>query len=190
MRKIFSFMAMSVDGYHAGPNQELDWQNLDEEFNAFSLEQLSEVDTLLFGRVTYEVMVAYWPTQQGTDYDTGIAARMNNVHKIVISRTLDKADWSNTRLITDNIDEELAAVKQRPGKDIAIFGSSTLTANLLRMGLVDELRLLVNPIALGVGRTLFKSTGERTRLELLKTRPFKSGNVLLYYRPQATTQTP
>ena len=184
MRKIFSFIAVSVDGYHADPDHQLDWQNLDEEFNAFSQEQLDEVDTLLLGRVTYEGMVAFWATQLGGDYDTGIAATMNGIAKIVVSRTLDTAEWNNTRLIKADVEEELTKVKQRTGKDIAILGSSALTANLMRMGLVDELRLLVNPIVLGAGQALFRNTDDRIPLRLLRTRTFASGSVLLTYRPE------
>ncbi|MEV5571290.1 dihydrofolate reductase family protein [Spirillospora sp. NPDC052269] len=187
MRKIFAFIAVSADGYHAGPNQELDWQDFDEEFDAFSREQLAEVDTLLFGRVTYEEMVAYWPTRQGDD---GIGDTMNGIAKIVVSRTLETADWTNTRLINTGVQDELTALKRRPGKDIAILGSSTLTAGLLPTGLIDELRLLVNPIVLGNGRPVLKGASHRTRLELTKTRPFKSGGILLHYRPHATPPAP
>ncbi len=184
MRKIFSFVVVSVDGYHAGPSQELDWQVLDEEFSDLSLEQLDEVDTLLFGRVTYQGMAAYWPTEASAEY-AAIAARMNAHSKIVVSRTLDTVEWANTRLITDNIERELAKVKQRPGKDIAILGSSNLTVGLLQMGLVDELRIMVNPVVLGEGKSLFETADEKIGLTLLKTRLFDSGNVLLYYQPMA-----
>ncbi|MFD0856071.1 dihydrofolate reductase family protein [Actinomadura adrarensis] len=184
MRKIFAFIVVSVDGYHAGPNREVDWHHVDEEFEAFSMEQLGEADTLLFGRATYEVMAAHWPKQQGT----GIAGTMNGLDKIVISRTLEKAGWTNTRLVSTNVEDELTALKRRPGKDIAILGSSTLTAGLLPTGLIDELRLLVNPIVLGEGRSLLNAAGT-TRLELTKTRPFRSGSILLCYRPHAAPLT-
>jgi dihydrofolate reductase len=108
---------------------------------------------------------------------------MNEMPKLVISRTLERADWANTRLIRDNVTEELRQVKQQPGKDIAILGSSALTVDLLPSGLVDELRIMVSPIILGTGKSLFKTADERIGLTLLEARPFTSGNVLLRYTP-------
>ena len=185
LRKIFSFIAITVDGYCADRDGGLDFQVLDDEFYQFSLEQLDEVDTLLFGRVTYEGMAAYWPTEQARQDNPAIADRMNSIAKIVVSRTLDRADWTNTRLISDKVPQALTEVKLEHGKDIAIFGSSTLTGSLMGMGLLDELRLLVNPVVLGEGQTVFKGIGHRTPLQLLKTRRFKSGGVMHYYRPLA-----
>jgi dihydrofolate reductase len=144
MRKLFSFMMATADGYYEGPNQEFDWPNVDEEFNDFAVEQLEEVDTLLFGRVTYETMAAYWPTPAAEQDDARVVERMNNISKIVASRTLDEAGWTNTRLVTD-VTDELGELKSEPGKDIAIFGSSNLTASLLQAGLVDELPTVTQP---------------------------------------------
>ena len=183
MRKIIAFLVATVDGYYEGPNQEFDWPVVDDEFNEFGLQQLDEVDTLLFGRVTYEGMASYWPTPAAQDDDPKVASRMNSIAKIVVSRTLDKADWNNTRLVTDDVAGELTRLKQQPGKDIAIFGSSALTVSLLRLGLVDELRIMFHPVILGDGRSLFRTADERISLKLLKTRTFDSGNVLLCYQP-------
>jgi len=183
MRKMFAFLVATVDGYYEGPNQEFDWPLVDEEFNEFSVKQLDEVDTLVFGRVTYELMASYWPTPAAKEDDPRVAAKMNEMPKLVISRTLDKADWANTRLIRDNVAEELTEVKQRPGKDIAILGSSALTVDLLRSGLLDELRIMVNPIILGAGKSIFKTADQRVGLALMEARPFASGNVLLRYSP-------
>jgi dihydrofolate reductase len=108
---------------------------------------------------------------------------MNGISKIVVSRTLDKAEWAITRLIS--APKELTTLKQHSGKDIAIFGSSDLTASLLRMGLVDELRIMVNPVILGARKSVFRTADRRISLELLKSRPFNSGNVLLYHQPAA-----
>ena len=185
MRKIFAFVMTTLDGYYEGPNQEFDFWVLDEEFDEFSVEQLDEVDTLLFGRVTYEGMAAYWPTPAAEQDDPRVAARMNDLAKIVVSRTLDKAEWANTRFIKDDITDELTKLKQQPGKDIAILGSPDLTVSLLQMRLVDELRIMVNPVILGAGKSVFMTAGERVSLKLLKSRPFNSGNVLLYYQPVA-----
>jgi dihydrofolate reductase len=183
MRKIIAFLVATVDGYYEGPNQEFDWPVVDDEFNEFGLQQLDEVDTLLFGRVTYEGMASYWPTPAAQDDDPKVASRMNSIAKIVVSRTLDKADWNNTRLVRDDVAGELTRLKQQPGKDIAIFGSSALTVSLLRLGLVDELRIMFHPVILGDGRSLFRTADERIGLKLLKTRIFDSGNVLLCYQP-------
>jgi dihydrofolate reductase len=185
MRKIFAFILTTLDGYYEGPNQEFDFWVVDEEFDRFAVEQLDEVDTLLFGRVTYEGMAAYWPTPQGEQDDPRVAARMNGLSKLVVSRTLDKAEWANTRLIKDDVAEELTSLKQQPGKHIAILGSSDLTVSLLQMGLVDEVRIMVNPVVLGAGSSVFRTADERIGLELLNSRAFNSGNVLLYYQPTA-----
>ncbi len=185
MRKIISFLVTTVDGYYEGPNQEFDWPVVDEEFNDFAIQQLDEVDTLLFGRVTYQGMAAYWPTPAAQQDDPRVADRMNSIPKIVVSRTLDTAEWANTRLLNDDVVEELTRLKQEPGKDIAIFGSSELTVSLMRAGLIDEVRIMVNPVVLGDGKSLFRTAGARISLKLLKTRAFSSGNVMLYYQPAA-----
>jgi dihydrofolate reductase len=185
MRKIISFLVATVDGYYEGPNQEFDWPVVDEEFNQFAVQQLDEVDTLVFGRVTYQGMAGYWPTAAAQENDPMVAERMNSISKIVVSRTLDTAEWANTRLLKDDVVEEMTKLKQQPGKDIAIFGSSDLTVSLLRAGLIDELRIMVNPVVLGDGKSLFRTAGDRISLKLLRTRPFSSGNVLLSYQPAA-----
>jgi len=185
MRKIFAFIMTTLDGYYEGPDQEFDFWVLDEEFNRFAAGQLDEADTLLFGRVTYEEMAVYWPTSAAEQDDPGVAARMNALPKIVVSRTLASADWANTRLIRDDVGEQLSKLKRQPGKDIAILGSSELTMSLLKMGLVDEVRLMVSPVVIGAGKSVFRTAGERISLKLLSSRSFDSGNVLLCYRPAA-----
>ena len=183
MRKLLSFLMTSVDGYHEGPNREFDWPLVDAEFSEYSVDQLEEVDTLVFGRVTYEGMAAYWPTDAARGDDPRVAAVMNSISKIVVSRTLDVADWTNTRLLKNDIVAGLTALKEQPGKDIAIFGSSTLTSDLIAEGLVDELRIIISPVALGAGRSVLQGLDRRVGLTLLRTRTFTSGNVLLTYRP-------
>jgi dihydrofolate reductase len=183
MRKILAFLVVTVDGYYEGPNGEFDWPVVDEEFNEFGLRQLEEVDTLLFGRVTYEGMASYWPTPAAEQDDPRVAAKMNTLPKLVVTRTLDRADWANTRIVKDDVAAELTRLKQQPGKDIAIFGSSDLVVSLLGMGLVDELRIMVHPVVLGAGRSLFRTAPERMHLHLVEARPFRSGSVLLTYRP-------
>jgi dihydrofolate reductase len=189
MRKLYSFMMVTLDGFYEGPNQEFDFWNLDEEFDRFSVAQLHDTDLLIFGRATYEGMASegmasYWPTQGAREDDPVVAELMNSLPKLVVSTTLESADWDNTRLVGGDVAEELTKLKQQPGKDLAVLGSPDLTVSLIGMGLVDELRVMVNPVVLGDGRSLFRSTDRRLDLKLLQTRTFASGNVLLTYRPQ------
>jgi dihydrofolate reductase len=188
MRKVFLFMMVTLDGFFEGPNHEIDWHNVDEEFNEFAIHQLNEVDTLLFGRVTYEGMASYWPTQFAKENDPIVADKMNTLSKIVFSKTLGKAEWNNSRLVKEHIAEEVSKLKQQQGRDLAIFGSSDLAVSLLQMGLIDELRIMVNPVVLGSGKPLFNGIHEKLNLKLLKTKTFRSGNVLLYYQPVTKEQ--
>ena len=184
MRKLISFMVVTLDGYYEGPGGEFDWPNVDDEFNEFAISQLNDIDTLLFGRATYEGMASYWPTPEAREEDpAAIADRMNAIPKVVFSRTLDRADWQNTRLVKDGVADTVAELKQQPGNDLAVFGSPTLTASLIEQGLVDELRVMVHPILLGAGKSLFAALSRRVPVELLRSTVFHSGNVLLVYRP-------
>jgi dihydrofolate reductase len=182
VRKLYSFMVVTLDGFYEGPNGEFDWPNVDQEFNEFGIEQLHDTDLLVFGRATYEGMAGYWPIPAARQDDPVVAELMNTLPKVVVSTTLASADWNNSRVVAGDVAEELTKLKQQPGKGIAIFGSPSLTVSLIELGLVDELRVLVNPIVLGDGRSLFRTTRDRLRLELLQTRTFRSGNVLLTYR--------
>jgi dihydrofolate reductase len=183
MRKIIFFNLTSLDGYFEGPDQDINWHHVDEEFNEFAVQQTGEFGALLFGRVTYELMAGYWPTDAAKRDDPEIARLMNSLPKIVFSKTLEKAEWENTKLVRDNIVEEVSKLKQLPGKDIAIFGSSDLAVTLLDLGLIDEFRIMVNPVVLGEGKPILQGIKSKLELKLLKTRTFKSGNVLLYYEP-------
>jgi dihydrofolate reductase len=183
MRKVFAFIVTTLDGYYEGPNQEFDWPVVDEEFNEFAVRQLDEVDTLVFGRITYEGMASYWPTPEAQQDDPRVASMMNGLPKIVVSRTLERADWANTRLLRDDVAGEFARLKQRPGKDVAILGSSALTASLIEAGVVDEVRIMIAPVVLGAGMSLFRTAGRRIALRLADTRRFTAGNILLTYVP-------
>ncbi len=183
MRKLFSFNMVTLDGFFEGPQHEIDWHNVDGEFNEFAIEQLGTIGVILFGRVTYQMMASYWPTPAANADDPVVAGQMNRVPKIVVSRTLNKAEWNNTRLIKDHVAEEITALKQQPGKDLALFGSANLMATLMQLDLIDEHRLMVNPIILGSGVPLFKKASDRLDLKLVKTRAFGNGNVLLCYQP-------
>lgn len=182
MRNLISFNMMSLDGFFEGPNGELDWHNVDEEFNKFAKEQLDSADCLLFGRKTYELMAGYWPAEGAIQDDPVIAKKMNSISKIVISKTLEKVYWNNTRLINDNVIEEIKNLKHHPGKDLFIFGSADMSAGLIPHHLIDEFRVIINPILLGKGNPLFRNINDKINLKLVKTRNFASGNVLLYYK--------
>jgi dihydrofolate reductase len=183
MRKVLFFMLTSLDGYFEGPEQDIGWHNVDDEFNDFAIEQLNSVDTLLFGRVTYEMMASFWPTPYAIETDPIVAGKMNSMPKIVFSKKLAKAEWQNARLVKNHFAEEIKTLKQQPGKDLIIFGSSDLAVTFLQTGLLDEIRVLVNPVVLGSGKPLFKGINGKVGLKLLKTRTFRNGNVLLYYQP-------
>jgi dihydrofolate reductase len=183
MRKLYVFMMVSLDGYFEGPKHELDWHNVDKKFNEFAAAQLNETGDILFGRKTYQLMESYWPTEKGKKDDPLVAAKMNELPKTVFSKTLEKPKWNNTRLVTKNISEEVEKLKQQPGKDIAIFGSSNLCVSFMEMGLIDELRIMVNPVVLGEGHTVFGGIKGKLKLKLQKTMSFNSGNVLLNYSP-------
>ncbi|MCW6003578.1 dihydrofolate reductase family protein [Micromonospora sp. CPCC 205371] len=184
MRSIISFLAISLDGFHADVDGGLAWQTLDDDFRQFSLDQLDEIGTLLLGRVTYESMAAYWPTAIGSGFDARIAERMNSVEKVVASRHPLAVEWANSRRI--DLDAELADLKAGAGAGIAIFGSATLTTSLLDRRLLDELRIMVNPVLLGSGQRAFDAV-RRTGLHLVGSRPFPAGNILLTYRPVSPT---
>lgn len=183
MRKLLSFMVVTLDGYYEGPNGEFDWPNVDAEFNEFSISQLNDIDTLLFGRVTYEGMASYWPTPTALEFDPIITERMNSIPKVVYSKSLTEASWQNSTLISEDVGTAVPKLKQEPGGALAVFGSPTLTVSMLEEGLVDELRVMVMPILLGGGKSLFTGLRERVHLKLGTTTVFSSDNVLMTYRP-------
>ena len=175
---------VSLDGYFEGPNREIDWHNVDDEFNDFAIEQLDSAGGLIFGRITYELMAGYWPTKEATIDDPIVASKMNSIPKIVFSKTLAKADWNNTRLVKSDVNNEIKRLKEEPGKEFYIFGSSGLCVTLIQNKLIDEFRVIVNPVVLGKGKPLFAGLIGYHKLKLIKTKPFKSGNVLLCYEPE------
>lgn len=174
-------MMISLDGYFEGKDHDLSWHNVDEEFQGFAIQQLKEIDTIIFGKRTYEMMASFWPTDLAKD-DPVTAELMTKTPKIVISHSLEKADWDNTTLIKENVEDELKRLKGQPGKDLAVFGSSNLCVSLIRMGLLDELRIMVNPVVIGEGTTLFEGLDQKLKLKLINSREFKNGNVLLTYQ--------
>jgi dihydrofolate reductase len=153
----------------------------DDQVPKYKLDELGASDALLLGRKTYEIFAGYWP--QAKD-DAGFADKMNNMAKHVVSTTLKKVDWNNSKLIKTNVPEEVRKLKQQPGKDILVYGSAKLVNTLLRHNLVDELRLMVHPVVLGSGRRLFDDHAETLKpLKLAESKTFPSGIVLLSYHP-------
>jgi dihydrofolate reductase len=183
MRKVISFNMVTLDGFFAGPDGEIDWHHVDAEFNEFAIAQLDSAGGLLFGRVTYQLMASYWPTDMAMKDDPVVASKMNALPKIVFSKTLEKAEWNHTRLVKGNVAEEISRLKRQPGKDWFLFGSADLASTLTNYGLVDEYRVMVNPVVLGSGKPLFKGVKDKLDLKLASTKAFRSGNVLLSYQP-------
>src|SRR5262249_23564226 len=140
-------------------------------------------NTLLFGRVTYELMASYWPSPQALKGDPVVAQGMNSSPKIVFSRTLKHAEWPHTRLVKDDMQEEVLKLKQQTGKDLTSLGSGSIVAQLAEAGLIDEYRILLNPVVLGKGKTMFDGVESKLTLKLPKTRTFGNGNILLCYEP-------
>ena len=184
MRRVLFFMMTTANGlYEAGP-WEIGWHNVDAEFNDFAIEQLRSIDTLLFGRATYQGMAAYWPTPAAKEDDPDVARLMNATAKVVFSRTLERADWENTRLVRGDAADEVARLKRQSGRDLLVMGSSDLAAALVGPGLIDELRIMVNPVFLGDGKPVLKGLTAPARLRLLGSKTFANGNVLLRYAPE------
>jgi len=178
MRRIIMWNLITLDGFFEGPKSwDLDFHKLvwGEELEQISIQQLRSADILLFGRVTYEGMAAYWPRQRGV-----IADLMNSIAKIVFSRTLEEAEWNNTTLVRNHAEEEVAKLKRQAGKDVYIFGSATLSSTLMQHSLIDEYRLALVPVLLGRGNPLFKESPSRA-MKLLEARQLKNGCVILRY---------
>ena len=185
MRKVISFMHVSLDGFVCGPNEEMSWIVMDEEIFQDAMDATDSVDTALYGRVTYEMMKNYWPSvltnSSSTQQELHHANWVENIGKIVFSRTMDEAGWNNTWLIRKNIAEEVRQLKQQAGRNMMIFGSPRLTHSFLQLGLIDEYKLNVNPVILGKGVRLFENVLDRIDLRLLSEKKFKSGVIGLHY---------
>jgi dihydrofolate reductase len=183
MAKVLVSNLISLDGYIEGTNGEFDWPVVEEEFFRYAESMLQSADVLLFGRKTYEMMAAHWPTEQAIADSPVIAEKMNGLPKIVFSSTLKKADWQNTVVIGEHMEEEILNLKEKPGKDIVILGSGSIVSQLTQANLIDEYRIIVNPIILGGGKPEFTGHINRKHLKLIDVKQFKSGVVILYYQP-------
>jgi len=185
MRKIHVFDHVSLDGFFTDEKADMSWAHKrDEEWNAFAAGNAGGDGELLFGRVTYEMMAAFWPTPRAAEMMPAVAAGMNGMPKTVFSRTLDSTSWQNTHLVKGDLVAEVTRMKQQPGPDMVILGSGTIVSQLTQARLIDEYQIVLSPIVLGQGRTLFESVDRKVGLTLKKTRAFKNGNVVLWYEPQ------
>jgi dihydrofolate reductase len=193
MQKLVVFNSTSLDGYFADANSDMSFAhntNPDAEWDAFVTGNASGGGTLLFGRITYELMIKYWPTPLAAEQMPVVAERMNNLSKVVFSRTLDKATWSNTRLVKADMTGEVRKMKSETGAGLVILGSGSIVSQLARQGLIDEYQIVVVPVALGKGRTMFEGVAEKVPLQLKTARTFANGNILLTYEPTAGSKTP
>ena len=183
MKKVILFNMITLDGFFSGPAGEIDWHQVDDEFNTFAIGQLEASGGLIFGRVTYQLMAGYWPTPMAVQTDPEVAEKMNSITKFVVSRRLKTADWNNTRVINQDLLAEITRLKQQDCGDLLVLGSANLAASLMRENLIDEYRLMVNPIILGSGIPMFAEVHQPLTIKWIYTRSFHNGNVLLTYAP-------
>jgi dihydrofolate reductase len=184
MRKVFLFNRISMDGFYAGPNGEIDWFIHDPEVDK-ATHEIMHADTMLLGRVTYQMFESYWPHVKEDPNEPKeakvLADELDQMTKVVFSKTLKEVTWENSRLVKDHVAEEVRKLKQGEGADIVIFGSGSIVQQLAGEGLIDEYLILITPVILGTGKLMFKDV-KKSNLELLETRSFNTGNVLLHHR--------
>jgi dihydrofolate reductase len=185
MRKLVWFIHTSLDGFAVATNKELDWAHVDEEIFEYAGDQTDQADTALYGRVTYGIMNAYWPTAgdqpNASKHDKQHASWYKKVQKVVLSKTMQETGLPDTTIIGDNVSEEILTLKQAPGKNIIVFGSPTVAHFLMAEDLIDDYWLFVNPILLGEGIPVFKDIRERRKLKLVTGNIFSSGVVGVHY---------
>jgi dihydrofolate reductase len=192
MRKITMFNMMSLDGYFADARGSIDWHVTDDEFNRMAVENIQRYDTILFGRVTYQLFENFWPraaeNPKTSKEDVAIARKINDMHKIVFSKTLHELGWENAKVLADITPEAVLELKNQPGKDIVIYGSGSVVRQLAGLGLIDEYHVMINPVLLGAGKQLFAGVPQQ-KLTLIDRTLFESGNLLLIYQPESGAQT-
>src|SRR5258708_20935056 len=186
MRKLTIFNNVTLDGYFVDMNGNMSWAHKnDAEWNAFVADNAKGGGTLLFGRITYALMASFWPTPHAIENIPIVAERMNSLPKVVFSRTLDKVSWNNTKLVKGDLATEVRKMKKEPGSGMVIMGSGSIISQLAQEGLIDEYQIVLNPIVLGKGRTMFEGIKERLNLKLSATPTFANGSVFLCYKPAA-----
>jgi dihydrofolate reductase len=186
MSKLVVYNSMSLDGYFTDANGDMSWAHKqDPEWQAFVSENARGGGQLLFGRITYDLMASFWPTPLAAQSNPIVVERMNSLRKFVFSTTLDKVTWSNTTLFKGDLATEVRKLKQEPGPNIVIMGSGSVVAQLADAGLIDEYQIVLNPVVVGVGRTLFEGVKRKLPMKLARCRAFGNGNVVLFYEPLA-----
>jgi dihydrofolate reductase len=184
MRRLSVFENVSLDGFFADAKNDMSWAHKhDDEWNAFAGANAGGDGALLFGRVTYQMMASFWPTPEAAQMLPDVAAGMNRMPKFVASRTLDRAEWQNTTLLKGDLVGEITALKASTGPDVVILGSGSIVSQLAQARLIDELQLVVNPVVLGSGRSLFQTVTGRLAVRLTRSRSFTNGNLVLWYEP-------
>ncbi len=184
MRKAIMFNLITLDGFFEGTSKwDIGWHQVDQEFNEFAIHQLNHAGGLIFGRITYQGMADYWSTTNAIHDDPQVASLMNSIPKYVFSKTLDRLEWHNSQLLKGDAVEELKKLKSQSGNDLFIFGSAKLSSTFTHHGLIDEYRLIVNPVVLGKGNPVFDGNQETLKFQLTDLKTFRNGNVLLYYQP-------
>ena len=184
MRRLTVFNNVSLDGFFTDQNGDMSWAHKnDPEWNAFSADNARGGGELVFGRVTYEMMASFWPTPAALEKMPVLAKQMNNLPKVVFSRTLKEATWNNTKLVKSDLVGEVRRMKAEAGPNLVIMGSGTIVSQLAQAGLIDEYQIVVDPVVLGKGRTLFEGVNEKVNLKRTAERAFGNGNVLVCYEP-------
>jgi len=183
MRRLVVFNMMSLDGFIADSRGDMSWaRRHDEEWNSFVAGNASGEAVLVFGRVTYEMMAGYWPTPLAMENAPTVAKRMNELEKIVFSKTLEKASWQRSTLFGGDLVGEMKRLKAEPGADMVILGSASIVRQLTDARLIDEYQIALSPIALGSGKSMFSLLADRANLTLGSARTFRNGYVFLSYQ--------
>ena len=184
MRNVLVFNNVSLDGSFADDKGDMSWAHKhDSEWTEFTENNAKGGGVLVFGRVTYQMMAGYWPTPMAAKNNPTVADRMNQLSKLVFSRTLNEVTWANTTLVKEDLAGTVRKMKSEDGPGLVIMGSGSIVAQLAQERLIDEYQIVVNPIALGQGRTLFAGMRDRLNLKLKSSRAFGNGNVFLCYEP-------
>lgn len=181
MGKLNVFNFISLDGYYKDANNGIDWHQHGQEEGEFSATNLEHNSILLFGRITYEMMASWWPSQNAIEAMPEVAKGMNQAEKIVCSNTLQHTNWQNTRIMSGDIVAQVAELKKTSSKDITILGSGNLSTQLAEAGLIDTYQIMIDPVAIGKGTSIFNGLQRQLNLKLSNARSFKSGTVLLNY---------
>ncbi len=185
MRKLLAFNNITLDGYFSGAGGDLSWAHTrrseDPKWNAFVAGNAQGGGQVILGRITYEMMAKYWPTEEAVQNNADVANGINSTSKVVISKTLDRAAWHNTVIVRSDLPGAIRELKQRQGPGMVILGSGSIVAQLTEEGLIDEYQFVVNPVVIGMGRTMFEGVTKRVELTRTAVRTFNNGNVLMTY---------